>query len=84
MVGTVFSSPSHPQGSPAGVAILHEVRQETDKPLVAIGGITPDRVSEVLGAGAHGVAVRGGVWDAGDPSAAVRGYLEVLRKGRGK
>jgi thiamine-phosphate pyrophosphorylase len=81
LVGTLFSSSSHPHTSPGGVALLQEIRLGTTKPLVAIGGITADRVSAVLGAGAHGVAVRGGIWDARDPSAAVRGYLKVLNIG---
>jgi thiamine monophosphate synthase len=47
-------------------------------PLVAIGGIDPARVPEVLGTGAYGVAVVRGVWEARDPAAAVKRYLEGM------
>jgi thiamine monophosphate synthase len=49
---------------------------------MAIGGITRERVAEVLAAGAHGVAVRGGIWNSGDPSFATRAYLKELEKGK--
>jgi thiamine monophosphate synthase len=38
-------------------------------------------VSEVLEAGARGVAVLSGVWGAGDPAAEVARYLAALRAG---
>jgi thiamine-phosphate pyrophosphorylase len=84
LAGTIFSSPSHPGAPPGGIARLGEVRGVCRLPLLAIGGITQERVGEVLVAGAHGVAVRGGIWDAGDPTAATRGYLKALEEGRGR
>lgn len=82
-VGTIFSSPSHPGGRPGGVARIGEVRGRTDLPLLAIGGMTPDRVGLVLSAGAQGVAVRGGIWDSKDPPGATRAFLAELQKGDG-
>jgi thiamine-phosphate diphosphorylase len=78
IVGTIFSTASHPGRPPGGTGRLEEVSGVTGLPLVAIGGITPQRVREVLSAGAFGVAVRGGIWDAEDPIAATRGYLMEL------
>ena len=83
LVGSVFPSRSHPAGLPGGVGLIQEVRKTGSAPPVAIGGITPERVEQVRQAGAHGVAVLGGIWDAGDPKAAVEVYLEELAKGRG-
>ncbi len=83
LAGAVFPSPSHPEGAPGGTDRIMEICGVSRVPLLAIGGITPKRVGEVLAAGAHGVAVRGGIWDAGDPTAATRVYLEELEKGRG-
>jgi len=83
LAGTIFPSPSHLEGAPGGAARIREIRGVSNVPLLAIGGITPKRVGEVLEAGAHGVAVRGGIWDAGDPIAATRVYLVELEKGRG-
>lgn len=82
VVGTVFATSSHPEREPAGAEILEEVAAGVDAPLVAIGGITPERVALVLGAGARGVAVLSGVWGGNAPGDAVRRYLEALDAGR--
>ncbi len=56
-VGAIFPTASKPEADPASLEILRQIRQQTSGPVVAIGGITPERVAEVLAAGAHGVAV---------------------------
>jgi len=88
LAGTIFPSASHPEevpeGAPGGVARIREIQGVTHLPLLAIGGITPGKVGEVLAAGAHGVAVRGGIWDAEDPILATRVYLNELGKGAGE
>jgi thiamine-phosphate diphosphorylase len=81
LVGTIFSSPSHPGGATGGVALIEEVRGRTDVPLLAIGGMTPERVTAVLSAGARGLAVRGGIWNSEDPAEATRAFLAELEKG---
>jgi thiamine-phosphate pyrophosphorylase len=44
-------------------------------PVVAIGGITPDNATPLIGAGADFLAVSSGVWDhAGGPAAAVKAF----------
>jgi thiamine-phosphate pyrophosphorylase len=78
VVGTVFATASHPGRAGFGPAGVAQVRAAVGLPLVAIGGITVDRVPEVVGAGAQGVAVLGGIWSAGDPAGAVADYLGVL------
>lgn len=47
-------------------------------PVFAQGGIRPERVREVVAAGAAGVAVTGAVLGASDPAAAVRALREAL------
>lgn len=81
MVGTLFDTPSHPGARPGGLRRIHQVSAGTGRPLVGIGGITPQRVPRVLEAGAAGVAVRGGVWDAPDPAAAVGVFLREVEEG---
>ena len=81
VVGTVFATLSHPGRMGAGPELLSRVQAATSIPLLAIGGITPERVAEVVAAGAGGVAVVSGIWGAADPGAAVLGYLRNLPEG---
>jgi thiamine-phosphate pyrophosphorylase len=48
-------------------------------PRVAIGGITPDNARPLIAAGADLVAVISGVYDAPDPLAAMRAYLDCFQ-----
>ncbi len=63
---------------PLGLAGLAEVVRAVDVPVVAIAGITADRVPEVLAAGAFAVAVIGAVAGAADPRAATRELAVAL------
>lgn len=75
--GSVFPPGSKP-GEGVGVDRLREIAACTSLPVLAIGGITPERVAPCLAAGAHGVAVVTGVLAAPRPSEAARRYLEAL------
>lgn len=77
LVGTIFSTPTHPGRAPAGLERVEACRA-TGVPLIAIGGMRPDRVDPILSAGAHGVATVSAVWDAGDPEAALGAFLDAL------
>ena len=78
-VGPVFSTRSKPNPDPAvGVEFIRRVKKSTRKPIVAIGGITVERVREVIDAGADCVAVISDILAAKNPAARVRQYLEVL------
>ena len=58
--GAVFESQSKPAGHPAaGLDALAEVCTAVSVPVLAVGGITPDRVPAVARAGAAGVAAIG-------------------------
>jgi thiamine-phosphate diphosphorylase len=84
LVGTLFGTPSHPGRVPGGVRRLSEIATTDPPPMIGIGGITPERVQAVMEAGAHGVAVRGGVWNAPDPAEAVGVYLGELGRCSGQ
>jgi thiamine-phosphate pyrophosphorylase len=53
---------------------------ERGLPVVAIGGITLERASDVLAAGADSVAVISDLMTGGDPEARVRAYLDRLAR----
>jgi thiamine-phosphate diphosphorylase len=79
LAGTIFPSASHPDRAAAGLRLLSECVARSALPVVAIGGITPERVAGAAQAGAYGVAVLGGVWHATDPVAAAARYVAALR-----
>lgn len=78
LVGSVFETASHPEGSPGGLDLLDRVAAAAPGvPQVAIGGITPDRVATLRHRGVAGVAVIRGIWDAAAPPDAVGRYLRA-------
>ena len=70
LVGHVYSSASKPGLPPLGVSAFAAIAAAAPCPALAIGGITPERVAEVVRAGASGVAVIGAIAEADDPTAA--------------
>lgn len=54
--GPVWESASHPEVAPAGVEALARVANALRIPVLAIGGVTEERVDECLRAGAAGYA----------------------------
>jgi len=66
-LGPVFATSSKKDARPAlGLEALRRVRAGSAKPLVAIGGITRDRLPEVLAAGADSVALIAAVMVPGE------------------
>lgn len=62
--------------APRGVAALAEaVRVAGPTPVVALGGVTPERAAEVRRCGAAGMAVVGAILDAADRRAAARALV---------
>jgi thiamine-phosphate diphosphorylase len=60
MFGTVFRSAGKPDGHPvAGLDALARACARSPLPVIAIGGITPDREADVARAGAAGLAAVG-------------------------
>ena len=57
--GPVWASASHPAAVAAGLPTLAQVAQSVHLPVLAIGGITAERVKQVLEAGAAGYAAIG-------------------------
>ncbi len=78
-VGPVFSTSTKANPDPVvGIELIRRVRPLTDKPIVAIGGITLARAAEVIQAGADSVAVLSDILLAPDPGQRARQYIELL------
>jgi thiamine-phosphate diphosphorylase len=79
VVGPVYATASHPGRPPLGLERLRAIVVAMgDLPVVAIGGITVDRVTEVKDSGAYGIAAIRAFWDDGEPGAAVRRMREWM------
>lgn len=81
-VGPVYGTRSKALPAPRlGLRMLQRICAAVDCPVVAIGGMRPERVREVLEAGAHGVAVLSAVAAAADPEQATRDFAAALSAG---
>ena len=75
----VFPTSSKPGHPGAGRAALQRFCQAfSNRPVFALGGLTPERVRPCFDAGAYGVAVLSGILHANDPSAATNAYLHAF------
>ena len=57
--GPIWESASHPGSAPAGVGALEQVAHAVGIPVLAIGGVTEERIAECHAAGAAGYAAIG-------------------------
>jgi thiamine-phosphate pyrophosphorylase len=82
-VGPIYTTSTKANPDPVvGVDFLRRVRPLTDKPIVAIGGITPERAAAVIEAGADSVAVVSGILSAPDPGQRARQYIQTLESAK--
>lgn len=78
-VGPIFSTSTKANPDPVvGTEFIRHVRPLTDKPIVAIGGITLEHAAGVVKAGADSVAVISDILRAPDPGEQARRYVEML------
>lgn len=78
MFGNVYPTASHPGKPGAGVAALAQVVAAVDIPVLAVGGITPANVHEVLATGCAGVAAISAILQAPDPARAAAALRERI------
>lgn len=78
IAGNVYATRSKPGRQGRGLEFITRVAEASGLPVIAIGGITPARVPEVIKAGASGVAVISGILAAPDPGAAAQAYRLAL------
>jgi thiamine-phosphate pyrophosphorylase len=80
-VGPIFATGSKMNPDPVvGVGLVRRARAMTEKPIVAIGGITVERAAEVLEAGADSVAVISDILAAEDVGRRAREFVELLER----
>ena len=78
-VGPIFETRTKANPDPVvGLELIREARRLTNKPIVAIGGITLEQAADVIRAGADSVAVVSDILAARNPASRVKQYLEIL------
>lgn len=75
LYGHVFRTASKAGLSARGITSLKQVVKSIDIPVIAIGGIKPENVQQVVEAGAKGIAVMSGVLEAANPLSAIESYV---------
>ncbi len=78
IAGTIYKSPSKPEQKPAGPSLISEITKAVSLPVLAVGGITPEKVADVVNAGAAGVAVISAIAKGADPKAAAESMKQAL------
>jgi thiamine-phosphate pyrophosphorylase len=77
--GPVYETPSKAvYGDPLGIDALRGICAASAVPVFAIGGVTPERATECVEAGAAGVAVIRSVLDGHDIASRVRLFADAL------
>jgi thiamine-phosphate diphosphorylase len=78
VVGPVFPTATHPGRRPLGLAVLRDIVR-LGLPVVAIGGVTRERVREIRDTAAWGVAAIRALWEAADPAETARRMAMELK-----
>jgi thiamine-phosphate pyrophosphorylase len=80
VAGPAYETASKPGYGPAlNAAGISAIAKRSSVPVIAVGGIAASNLSEIMKAGAAGVAIMGGVMRAADPAAEMRDLLAALR-----
>ena len=79
LLGPVFPTATHPSPgrTPLGPGVVAGV-VGLGLPVIAIGGVTRERLPELRAAGVYGVASIRALWDAADPRATARSMVQEL------
>jgi len=82
-VGSMYATSSKSSATVVGPGRIEEIKREVDLPVVAIGGIKPDNLGEVMQAGADAAAVISAVLGAADIEKATRQLVKIIEGEKG-
>jgi thiazole tautomerase (transcriptional regulator TenI) len=77
VAGHVFATQSHPGEEGRGISFVRALAAAVTIPVVAIGGVRPEHCRVLRAAGAYGLAVIRGIWDAPNAERAASDYLSA-------
>ncbi|MEE4253362.1 MAG: bifunctional hydroxymethylpyrimidine kinase/phosphomethylpyrimidine kinase [Desulfuromusa sp.] len=81
-IGSIFPTGSKEDTSVVGLSTLSNIRKAVRIPVVAIGGITPERAFAALSSGADAVAVISGIMADADPARAAKEYSLLFNRNK--
>ena len=77
-VGAVYPTKTKLNPQVSGIDFIREIRIKTTKPIIGIGGITPENCTPVMKAGADGVAVISGILGSDDIESSTRKFIDAI------
>jgi len=81
-VGALFQTDTKKEAEPCGLDLVRRIRPRTGLPVIGIGGITLDRVAEVIRAGCDGIAVISGILGCEDVEHTAWQFAERVRSAK--
>jgi len=78
--GTIFKSKSHLKSKPIGLNKFNSIKKKYQCPVIAIGGINVNNVSEVIKSGAAGAAFVTGIVNSQNPYRTIKEIKSKLLK----
>lgn len=80
-VGPIYDSTTKPGANPAlGLEFLSKVRNLTERPIVCIGGITADRIPDVISTGVDGIALISEIYKGPSVYDSLCRLMELLKR----
>ena len=79
-VGAIYPTLTKEYAPVVGLKCLYQIKQKTSVPVIAIGGINKDNITEVFAAGADAVAMVSAVFNQEDVTEATRQMVRKIAK----
>ena len=76
----IYRSPLHSNAEPVGTSLISEITKDSSLPVLASGGVTVDKIDELVKAGAAGIAVITAIAGAKDVKAAAEELTNALNE----
>lgn len=80
LLGHIFETECKKDLPPRGIEIIKTIKKNVDIPVIALGGIKPENILEIMVAGADGAAVMSTIMQADDPCNITVRYIDEMRK----
>ncbi|MBI3033013.1 thiamine phosphate synthase [Candidatus Woesearchaeota archaeon] len=82
-IGPIYATVTHQNPEPVvGIPLLKQIRANVKIPIVAIGGITKERVSEILSTGTTSMAILQGILTKQDIGKEIREIRTLIQQGK--